>query len=60
MIRTDVDPGGFLKSILHVRDFIIQFKCGESRAMLRNLNLGLGCNAITYIIDPTVKKGNLL
>ena len=39
MIRTDVNPGGFLKSILHVGDIIRQFKCGEPRPILGNWNL---------------------
>ena len=39
MIRTDVNPGGFLKNILYVEDFIRQFKCKESRPILWNWNL---------------------
>ena len=39
MIRTDVNPWDFLKSILHVGDFTRQFKCGDLRPILGNWNL---------------------
>ena len=39
MIRTDVNPRDFLKSILHVGDFTRQFKCGDLRPILGNWNL---------------------
>ena len=39
IIRTDVNPGDFLKSILQVGDFTRQFKCGDSRPILRIWNL---------------------
>ena len=42
MIRTDVNPGDFLESILHVEDFIRQSKCGDSRPILGNWNLWPG------------------
>ena len=42
MIRTDVDAGDFLKSILHLGDFTRQFKCGDSRPVLENWNLWPG------------------
>ena len=35
-MRADVHLGDFLKSILHVRDFTKQFKCGDSRQILGN------------------------
>ena len=42
MIRTDVNPGDFLKTILYVGDFTRQFKYGDSRPILENWNLWPG------------------
>ena len=75
MIRTEVNAGNFLKSILHVRDFTrqfnpfihnAQFKCGQyinagdSRPILENWNV---CPCMLcknlFNIDFTVKKDNL-
>ena len=58
MIRTDVNPGDFQMSILHIEDFTRQFKFGVSRPMLGNWNLRPGCDADFFYIDLTVKKAN--
>ena len=38
IIRTDVNLGDFLKSILHVGDITRQFEFGDSRQILGNWN----------------------
>ena len=42
MIRTDVNPGDFLRSVLHVGDVIRQFQRADSRPILENWNLWPG------------------
>ena len=55
MIRTNVNPVDFLKSILHVGDFTKQFKSGDSLSILGNWN-----SPVIFEIDLTAKKDNLL
>ena len=42
MIRTDVNPGDFLRSVLHVGDVTRQFQREDSRPILENWNLWPG------------------
>ena len=60
MIRTDLNPADFLKSILHVGDFLRQFKYEDSHQYWAIGIYGLGYNANIFYIDLAIKKGNLL
>ena len=54
IIRTDVNLGDFLKSILHVGDITRQFKCGDSRQILGNWNFWPGMSCKLFYSDITV------